>query len=490
MNFLMLIPIIIYFIILIGIGLYTYKFTDTREGFHLGGRAMSSWVTAISYAFSGMSAFVLIGFVGMVYTLGPSSFYTLIGYNLGFMFSYLVIAKRLRNYSELLNAYTYTDYFVKRVRGNPHLIRIISALSIVVFMSVYVGSQLAAGGMTIETVFNIDPTVAVLIAGVAVTVYCLFGGFAGVSITDYFQGILVVVGTAILGIYLVIEAGGWSNIVSTVGAQDPGMVSSNMGAAGSTLFGLIFGYLSLGVAIVGRPHDTIRFFAISSSSEVRKSFAITLSALSITYWGAFLVGYAGRVLLPAIDNPEYVFPVALVEFTHPLFAGVMIAVFLGLLMSTADSQLLSAGSTFGEDVYRKYINKNATDKQIIMVTRLFIGIVGIASTLVAIYSSESVFWITVYASAGLAATFAPVLIVSLYWDKLTNQGAVAGMFAGFLTVVFWRRFTPDVPFIMTEALPAILISLIVIVVVSKLTEQTDIKQIRQELSLSAKVWKK
>nr|WP_276207798.1 hypothetical protein [Virgibacillus sp. YIM 98842] len=150
----------------------------------------------------------------------------------------------------------------------------------------------------------------------------------------------------------------------------------------------------------------------------------------------------------------------------------------------------SAGSTFGEDVYRKYINKSASDKQIIFVTRMFIAIVGIASTLVAIYSSESVFWITVYASAGLAATFAPVLIVSLYWDKLTNQGAVAGMFAGFITVVLWDTFVPDIYFIMTEALPAMLVSFIVIIVVSKLTEQPEIEQVRKELAQAKKVWKK
>lgn len=490
MSLVIILPVLIYFAILIGIGFYSVKFTDTREGFHLGGRKMSSWVTAISYAFSGMSAFVLIGFVGMVYTLGPSSFYTLIGYNLGFAFSYLVIAKRLRNYSELLNAYTYTEYFVRRVRGNPHLIRLISSISILVFMSVYVGSQLAAGGMTIETVFDMDPTIAVIIAGIIVTVYCLFGGFAAVSLTDYFQGLIVVVGTAILGIYMVYYAGGWSELVAVVSSTDSTMTSANMGAAGSTLFGMIFGFLSLGVAIIGRPHDTIRFFAISSSSEIRKSFAITLSALSITYWGAFLIGYSGRAIFPQIENPEYIFPVALIELTHPLFAGFMIAVFLGLLMSTADSMLLSAGSTFGEDIYRKYFNKNASDKQIIFVTRFFIAVVGLLSTVVAVTSSESVFWITIYASAGLAATFAPVLIVSLYWDKLTNQGAVAGMFSGFISVVLWKKFAPDISWIMTEALPAMIISFIVIIVVSLMTEQPEIEKVQMELIKAAKVWKR
>lgn len=488
MNWMLLTPIVLYFVFIIGIGVYSYRFTDSREGFHLGGRKMSSWVTAISYAFSGMSAFVLIGFVGMVYTMGPSSFYTLIGYNLGFAFSYLFIAKRIRNYSEIVGAYTYTEYFVKRVRGNPHIIRAISALSIVVFMSAYVGSQLAAGGMTIETVFGVSPLVAIIIAGVVVTFYCLFGGFAGVSLTDYFQGILVVIGTAILGIYMIFRAGGWTEVVSQVTASDASLVTASMGAGGSTLFGMIFGFLTLGVAIIGRPHDTIRFFAISSSSEIKKSFAITLTALSITYWGAFLVGYAGRVLFPAIENPEYIFPIALVELTHPLFAGFMISVFLGLLMSTADSQLLSAGSTFAEDIYKKYIDKNASDKRIVMVTRLFIVVVGILSTVVAITNTTSIFWITVYASAGLAATFAPVLVISLYWDRLTNAGVVSGMLSGFLTVVVWKSIAPEVSFIMTEALPAIIISSIVTIVVSLLTKQPHIKTIRYELDRAKKTW--
>lgn len=178
------------------------------------------------------------------------------------------------------------------------------------------------------------------------------------------------------------------------------------------------------------------------------------------------------------------------ELTHPLFAGCMIAVFLGLLMSTVDSQLLSSGSTFGEDIYRKYISRNATDKQIILVTRLFIVFVGILSTVVAITSAESVFWITIYASAGLAATFAPLLVILLYWDRLTNKGAVAGMFAGFIAVVLWDKFIPDISFIMTKALPAMIISAIVIIVVSKLTVQPEIEQARSELARSAKAWRK
>lgn len=472
---------------MIGIGIYSFRFTKTKEGFHLGGRTLNSWVAAISYAFSGMSAWVLIGYVGMVYALGPSVFYILIGFNLGFLFSYIVIAKRVRNYSQLVGSITYTDFFVKRLGGNPHIIRLVSAVSIVIFMSAYTAAQLAAAGKTIETVFGITPTTAIVISGLVVTVYCLFGGLLGVSLTDYFQGLAVVVGTLILGIFMVSLAGGWTNVVEQSAQISPMLVSANLGATGSALIGAIFGFLIMGLNVIGRPHDTIRFFALKSSAEVRKSAAICLSALTITYWGAFLVGYSGRILFPTVTDAELVYPLALTELVNPWFGGIMLAVFLGLLMSTADSQLLSASSTLTEDVYGKYFNKKASEKTMILVTRLVIVAIGILSTYIAVSTPESVFWLTVYASAGLAATFAPVLILSLYWKNLTNQGGAAGMIAGFVTVVVWYQL--GLSSIVMEGLPAFIASFVVAIVVSKLTKRQDVDKIEAQLADVARVWK-
>ncbi|PKR77917.1 hypothetical protein CEY16_08305 [Halalkalibacillus sediminis] len=487
MNLALIVPIVIYFLLMVGIGVYSFRFTKTKEGFHIAGRQLGSWVSAISYAFSGMSAWVLIGYVGLVYALGPSVFYILIGFNLGFLFAYVVIAKRVRNYSQLLDSVTYTDFFVKRVRGNPHMIRIIAALSIVIFMSAYTAAQLAAAGKTLETAFGFTPITAIIISGIVVTAYCLFGGLMGVSLTDYFQGLGVVIGTVILGIFMVSFAGGWGEVVSQAAEISPTMVSANMGATGSALLGAILGFLALGLNVIGRPHDTIRFFALKSSAEVKKSAAICLAALTITYWGAFLVGYAGRIIFPEVADPEMIFPMALTELVHPIFGGILLAIFLGLLMSTADSQLLSASSTLTEDIYSKYFNRSLTEKQNVMITRIVVIIIGIISTIVAVTTPESVFWLTVYASAGLAATFAPVLILSLYWKGLTNAGAMAGMLAGLLAVVIW--YQAGLSSIVVEGVPGFVASFFFAIVVSLFTSQPHKQEISRELEKVAYVWK-
>ncbi len=239
-----LIPVIVYLIAMMVIGAVCAKASTTVEGFYLGGRTLGGWVTAFSYAFSGMSAWVLIGYVGTVYTLGPSSFYILIGFNIGFIMGYMIFAKRLRNYSATLGSVTYTDFFVRRVRTCGNIIRIMSGISIVVFMAAYVASQLSAAGKTVSTVFNISPTLAVLITAVVVTIYCVAGGFMAVSITDFVQGLIIVVGVIIMAFVMVNMAGGPSAVASAAAAIDVNLVNASLGGkSGMVLVGAIVGNL-------------------------------------------------------------------------------------------------------------------------------------------------------------------------------------------------------------------------------------------------------
>jgi len=487
MNYTILIVVVIYLLCMVAIGIYSYRFTKTREGFHLGGRRLSSWVAAFSYAFSGMSAWVLIGYVGMVYKLGPSSFYILIGFNLGFIFAYMVIAKRLRNYSQLLDSITYTDYFVKRVRDNTHLIRFISAVAIIVFMSAYVASQFSAAGKTMQTLFGLSPVTAIIISAVVVTLYCMLGGFLAVSLTDYIQGLLIIIGTFILGFVLVSMAGGWSQVVTEAAKASPILVSANLGKTGLSFIGMVFGFLVFGMYVIGRPHDTIRFFAIKSSSEVRKSLVICIGALTLTYWAAFLVGYVGRVMMPGLKDPEMLFPLILTQKVNPILGGILLAVLMGLIMSTVDSQLLISASTFTEDIYGKYIDKQISEKKSIFVSRLVVAVIAALSVYIAITSPESVFWLAIYASAGLASTFAPVLILSLYWDRLTNWGAITGMASGFVMNVVWQNM--GLAKTVNQCIPAFAVAFLVAFIVSKLSAPPNMEEVRSELSQVAKVWK-
>lgn len=480
-----LIPFVVYLLIMMGIGAWCSKSSGTVEGFYLGGRSLGGWVTAFSYAYSAMSSWVLIGYVGTVYLMGPSSFYTLIGFNIGFMISYLVFAKRLRNYSAQLESVTYTDFFVRRVRSCGTLIRMISAIAIVVFMAAYVASQLAAAGKTMSVLFSISPTTAVLITAAVVTAYCVFGGFMAVSITDFAQGIVIVAGVIVLAFKVVSLGGGPAAVSHAAAAIDPNLVTASLGGkSGMVLVGSVIGYIGFAFQLLGRPHDTIRFFAIKSIGEIKKSMMVCLVSLTVTYWAAFAIGYTGRVLFPELSDPEQLFATILTTSVHPVFGGILLAVFMGLLMSTVDSQLLSSASTLAEDLYIKYFGKSLSEKQAVRVTRISIVAVALIGCVIAVTNVSSVYVFTNYASSGLAATYGPVLFLSLYWKRLTGPGAVAGMIGGFVTVVLWQNLGMTV--YVVGALPGFFVGLLVAAAVSLCTQQPHQAQIERELAIASR----
>lgn len=481
MKLTILIPMIIYLLFMIGVGMVFSKKQGSLEGFFLGDRSLGSWVIAFSYAFSGMSAWVLIGYVGVVYVMGPSSFYILIGFNLGFMAGYLLYGKRLRNYSEELGAVTYTDFFTRRVRSCTALIRIISAISIVIFMSAYVASQLSATGKTFSVVFGMSPGMIITIVGIVIAFYCLVGGFSAVAVNDFVQGVLIVIGVVVLALIVVIKAGGPAEISAAAARVDVNLINASMGGkTGMAFIGAVIGQLLFGVQCLGRPHDTIRFFTIKSSKEIKKSLVVCLCSLTITYWSAFAIGYGGRILFPDIADPEQLFAYLVSgDLVPEVFAGILLTVFLGLMMSTVSSQLLAAGSTLAEDLIHKYILKEATEKTVVKVTQIAIVVISVAGIVFAINSTDSVFNLTNYATSGLSATYAAVLLLALYWKKLTGPGCFAGMVGGFVFCIFWQSMGWGT--LIISGAPATLFSLILAVVVSLCTKQPYEKEIEKEI---------
>lgn len=486
MRLSILIPLIVYLLFMVGIGFFFSKKQSSLEGFFLGDRSLGGWVVAFSYAFSAMSGWVLVGYVGTVYIMGPSSFYLLIGFNLGFMVGYLVYGKRLRNYSEILGSVTYTEFFVSRVRGFASGIRIVSALAIIVFMSAYVASQLAATGKTLSVVFGLPFGTIIIIAGIVIALYCLVGGFASVAVNDFVQGVLIVIGIIVLAIVVIAKAGGPSEIASAAAKIDPNLVNVSLGGkTGMALFGAIIGQLLFGLQVLGRPHDTIRFFAIKSSTEIKKSLIVCLASLTVTYWCAFAIVYAGRVMYPDMADPEQLFAFLIAQdVVHPVVGGILLTVFMGLMMSTVSSQLLSAGTTLGEDLIHKYVLKNSSEKAVVRATQVSIAVVAAAGIIFAINSTSSVFDLTVYASSGLAATYACVLFLALYWKKLTGAGAFVGMISGFVVCAAWQQL--GLSTIVISGAPAMLVSMVLAIVVSLLTKQPYEKEIEEEIKRAAR----
>lgn len=395
---------------------------------------------------------------------------------------YLSVPKRLRNYSGLLGAITYPQFFIKRVRDNTNLIRIIASVSVVVFMGAYVASQYSSAVKSLTSLFNLTPLTALLVTVVVVTIYCLIGGFMAVCVTDYIQGWVIIVGSIAANIFLVAKAGGFGALLGKLSAIDPNLLTANMmGKSGAVLVGMVFYYFTTSVSAFGRPHDTIRFFAIKNSKDAREMSMIGHLGLLVNYWTSFMIGYAGRAFFPNLSDPETVFPMILKELMNPWFAGIMLTALMALIMSTVDSQLLSAASTLSEDLYHGFIDKKASEKKLVWVSRVAVLVISAIGAYISYKSPQSVMWLTLYASGGLAATFGPALVLSLYWKRLTKWGVISSMLSGFITVTIWYN-TPFKAAI-HEATMGWIVAVIVGIVVSMFTEAPDQKEIEEEFSL-------
>ncbi len=478
----LLAPFVLYMIVLVGIGIYTFRYTSDMEGFLLGGRKLHPWVAGLSVTFSGSSGWMFMGAAGLAYTMGPSVFYMLLGNLVAMVLVYLSVPKRLRNYSGLLGALTYPQFFIKRVRDNTNLIKIIASVSVVAFMGAYVAAQYSSAVKSLTSLFNLEPLTALIITVAVVTLYCLVGGFMAVCITDYIQGWVIILGSIAANIFLVAKAGGFGALLGKLNAIDPNLLTANMmGKSGAVLIGMVFYYFTTSVSAFGRPHDTIRFFALENSKDAREMAMVGHLGLLVNYWTSFMIGYAGRVFFPNLKDPETIFPMVLKELMNPWFAGIMLTALMALIMSTIDSQLLSAASTLSEDLYHGFIDKKASEKKLVWVSRIAVLAMSILGAYISYRSPQSVMWLTLYASGGLAATFGPALVLSLFWKRLTKWGTISSMLSGIITVTIWY----NTPFrtVVHEATVGWVVALIVGVIVSLLTEAPDQKEIEEEFAL-------
>lgn len=461
-------PFVLYMLVMLGSSFYFYRRTKTRESFHLAGRGLNSWVAGFSASFSGMSGWMLIGYTGISYLLGPSIFWMMTSYLVGVTFGYTVYGSRLRNYSEILGAVTYPEFFARRVRDETNIIRLIGATATVFFMAVYVGSQYVSGAIALSPLLNISYNSAMILTFVGVTLYCLTGGLNAVAWLDYFRGIAIIIITIISAYMLLKLGGGWSASINKIGQISPNLVNVSMGGkVGAALIGAVLAQISLAGGTVGRPHDTIRFFAIDSSKEVPKARFIGVTSLAIPYFTCFMIGYLGRIFFPTLDKHEQIFPMLMQQVFHPFWSGLLLVGLVAFVMTTVDSQLLSAASSVAEDFYRPFFNPNASDQTLVMVSRIAVLLVSVVGLVFGMTTPDTMFWFTIYAGNGLACTFLSVLILSLYWKGLTKWGVAAGMVTGFLTTVIWYNMGWRI--IMNEVIPGHVFSCLAAVIVSLIT---------------------
>lgn len=469
MNAQLLISIIVYIVGMLLIGYYAYKRTSNLSDYMLGGRTLGPAVTALSAGASDMSGWLLMGLPGAMFAQGLSAAWIVIGLTLGAYANWLYVAPRLRTYTEIANnSITIPAFLENRFGDESNILRLISGLVIMIFFTFYVSSGIVSGGVLFETTFNLDYRTGLwIITGVCVA-YTLFGGFLAVSWTDFVQGLIMVTALILVPAVTIMHVGGIGPAFETIRTVDPTLFDI---FKGTSLLGVI-SLFAWGLGYFGQPHIIVRFMAISSVKEIKKARQIGMGWMIFSVIGAMFTGFVGIAFYfkqgMNLADPETIF-VELGEILfHPIITGFLLSAILAAIMSTISSQLLVTASSLTEDMYKTFLRRSATDRELVLVGRLSVLLVSIIALFLAYNKNETILSLVGYAWAGFGASFGPVILLSLYWKRMTKWGAMAGMVAGASTVILWTRF-PFLKESLYEIVPGFLASFLVIVVVSLLT---------------------
>ena len=471
---------IIYLLILILIGVWSSRFNKNLDDFLIAGRKLGTLPVAISAEASDMSGWLVLALPGRAFMFGISAIWTAVSCALGTLFNWSVIAKRLRRYTGKLRALTIPDFLEDRYNDKTHTIRALSTIIIAVFMIAYVSAQLVASGKILSETFGWGYHSALILGFAIITFYTLIGGFFAVAWTDVFQGILIVVIIVILPIIGIIKLGGLGSILTEIGNIDYNTISPTYGYGG--IFFILFAFASMAwfFGYPGQPHVLTRYMAIKSEKKIWNSTLIGMIWVIISLWGAVLIGIVGLAMFKGLPDPEKVMPMLATSLLPEWIAGIVIAAIVAAIMSTADSQLLVATSSVVEDVYHKLINREANQKKLLFLSRISVLILSVIAFIFAIPGENSaIYFLVAFAWGGLAASFGPLIILSLWWKRTTKWGAIAGMISGMVTVFIWDKsgITSSMPseLIVPGMLPAFLISFLSIVVISLYTSPPETK---------------
>lgn len=499
-----LITVTIYFIAMLAIGVYGYyKSTSDLGDYMLGGRRLGPGTTALSAGASDMSGWMMMGLPGAFYVAGFSELWLPLGLITGCYLNWRVIAPRLRVYTYVAkDSITIPDYFENRFHDKSRSLRLISAIVIIIFFTLYTSAGLVAGGVLFDNVFGellenvlgIDPEhhylTGMLITAAIVIIYTLIGGFLAVSLTDVAQGTLMFLALIMVPLVAFSHIGGASNLITEINtisiANDTDMFNPFYGI---TILGTA-SLLAWGLGYFGQPHIIVRFMAISSVRDFKKARRICMSWMSLSLIGAVMTGVVGAAYISieganithaymegdTIRDPETIFIALSQILFHPLIGGFLLAAILAAIMSTISSQLLVTSSALTQDLYKSFLHKEASDKTQVRMGRLSVLIVSAVAIILSWEQRDTILGLVGNAWAGFGAAFGPLILLSLYWKRMNGWGALAGMLVGSLTVLLWIYLPFEIAGDtlsghLYEMVPGFFLSLLAIIVVSRLTEK-------------------
>lgn len=487
----------LYFIVMLGIGLYSYRTSTSNIGeYMLGGRSLSPKVMALSAGASDMSGWMLMGVPGAMFVSGMSSMWIAIGLTLGALVNYILVAPRLRIYTELArDALTIPDFFEKRFEDKSRTLRMVSSIVIVIFFTLYTSSGIVAGGKLFESSFSLSYELGLYITAGVVVAYTLFGGFLAVSLTDFVQGCIMFVSLVLVPIVVFLNMDGFTDIT-----HQWSLVSDNMtnlfidASTNQALSGLaIISLLAWGLGYFGQPHIIVRFMALRHVNEMKVARNIGMSWMVVSLIGAMATGLFGVAYLSkqgvSINDPETIFIYLSQVLFHPLIGGFLLAAILAAIMSTISSQLLVTSSSLTSDFYHILLRKEASDTELVTVGRISVALVALVAIALAYDRTSTILSLVSNAWAGFGASFGPVVLFSLLWRGTTKQGAIAGMVTGAITVLFWiySPFTINGQTLsenLYEIVPGFIVASFTILAVSRLSQpsieiKTTFDQVKQ-----------
>ena len=487
MDAMTILAFVIYFIALIIIGVHFWKVKDrdSMEDYILGGRSFGPYVSAMSAQASDMSGWLLMGLPGSIVLAGLGQAWIGIGLLIGSYTSWLFVAKRLRKHSVVSkNSLTMPEFFSNRFADHKGYLRIVCAVVILFFFTIYVGSGFQSCGIVLDMLLdNGGFEIGIIVGGAVIILYTFLGGYKALCWTDFFQAILMVVVIVMVPLVIIGDVGwdtisaGWNDLVVSQGLEGYTSLFYNEGIPISAV--VIISGLVWGLGYYGMPHIVVRYMSIRKVSEIKVARRVSL------IWGILalsficLLGVIAGVYLPmnGIDifntgmyDSEYVFMYTaqvLFQETAPFILGVVFAAILAAIMSTASSQLLVSASSITNDILAKTDRVHISERNLMWLARGIVVIISIIGMCLALFGSDNIMGLVSYAWSGFGSAFSPVMILALFWKRMNWQGAMAAMITGFVVVVFWETFMDFTG--MYSLFPGFILAFIVAVVVAKLT---------------------
>jgi sodium/proline symporter len=473
--------ILLYLAGMMAIGLFHSRRQKNIADYILGSRTLGSWVTSMSAEAADMSGWLMMGLPGFAYVAGAKAGWIALGLIIGTYINWKLVAARLRTYTEVANdSLTLPDYLQNRFHDHSGILRIVSAIFILIFFLLYTSSGFVAGGKLFQTVFGIPYLWAMLLGAAVVIFYTFLGGFMAVCWTDFVQGVMMFFAMLMVPAAGIMVLGGTAPALTAIKSLNADLLSPFNAVDGKPVsLVAIISLMAWGLGYFGQPHIVVRFMAIKSATQIPQARRIAMTWVIVSLTAAVIAGMVGRVFLAqplAGTATETVFMVMTGKLFYPFVAGLVLSAILAAIMSTASAQLLVTSSVISQDLYKSLLRPHASEKELVRIGRLSVIIVALMAIAIGTNPDNLVLELVAYAWAGFGAAFGPAVIMSLYWKRMTRNGALASIIAGGVTVLVWKQFGW---FGLYEIVPGFVFAIIAIVAVSLLDKKPAEEIVRE-----------